>query len=239
MKNPGPSQEERHPLSSHRLDLRNDVDVPLRLHLDDIALPGDLHIPDHAKGIVVFAHGSGSSRLSPRNRFVVDVLRQDQIGTLLIDLLTPGEERLDEVTKEFRFDIPLLSERLSRVVDWVSRQSHFHDFPIGIFGASTGAAAALIVAAKYPDLITAVVSRGGRPDLAGPYIPEVQAPTLFIVGEMDPSVIALNEQAQTRMKAASRMHIVPGATHLFEEKGALEEVARLATEWFVQNMPIR
>ena len=200
-------------------------------------LPGDLVVPDDPVGIVLFAHGSGSGRHSPRNRLVARTLNEARIGTLLVDLLTPEEERVDRVTGEHRFDIDLLAERVLRGVEWL-RRSH-PDVPLGLFGASTGAAAALVAAAARPDDVAAVVSRGGRPDLAGPALQQVRAPTLLIVGGDDPVVLRLNEQSLERLTATAELVVVPGATHLFEEPGALEEVARLAARWFHRAFPER
>lgn len=191
-------------------------------------LEGDLQIPKGAKGIVVFAHGSGSSRHSPRNRFVAGVLQSGGLGTLLIDLLTKEEEAEDELTAALRFDIALLTDRLRLVTEWLER---IHTLKIGYFGASTGAAAALCAAAELKEKIASVVSRGGRPDLAGGSLKSVEAPTLLIVGGNDGPVIGMNEEAYALLQCEKKMVIVPGATHLFEEPGTLEEVARLALDW--------
>jgi dienelactone hydrolase len=200
----------------------------------DAALEGDLVVPDCASGIVVFAHGSGSGRHSPRNRRVASTLNESGIGTLLIDLLTAAEEEVDRFTGEHRFDIELLARRLVAAIDWL-RQGSYAQLPIGLFGASTGAAAALVAAAERPDEVAAVVSRGGRPDLAGRALELVGAPTLLIVGGADEVVLELNRQALEVLRAEKRLVVVPGATHLFEEPGALEEVARLAAEWFSEQ----
>jgi putative phosphoribosyl transferase len=185
--------------------------------------------PDDARGLVVFAHGSGSSRFSPRNRFVAGVLEEASFATLLVDLLTPGEERVDLQTREHRFDIGLLTDRFAGALRWAAAL----ELPMGVFGASTGAAAALAAAAREPDAVRAVVSRGGRPDLAGPALSDVRAPTLLIVGGRDEAVLELNRQAREAMTAATvDLEIVPGATHLFEERGALERVAESARDWF-------
>jgi pimeloyl-ACP methyl ester carboxylesterase len=200
------------------------------------ALEGDLEIPAGARGIVAFAHGSGSSRLSPRNRFVADELRAGNLGTLLIDLLTQDEEAIDARTRQLRFDIELLSGRMGIVVDRLARDEDTASLPIGLFGASTGAAAALVAAARRPVEVRAVVSRGGRPDLAGAALEDVRAPTLLIVGGRDTEVIELNRGALARMTVEGQIVIVPGATHLFEEPGTLNEVARLAREWFVEHL---
>jgi putative phosphoribosyl transferase len=198
-------------------------------------LLGDISIPARAAGFVAFVHGSGSSRFSRRNRAVADVLGQAGIGTLLLDLLTAAEESIDATTAEFRFDIPLLAERTAAVIDWIPTMPETALMPLGLFGASTGAAAALIAAADRPQLVRAVVSRGGRPDLAEGALERVAAPTLLIVGSLDEPVLELNEAAKRRLRARSEMAIVPGATHLFEEAGALDQVARLAADWFVDN----
>jgi putative phosphoribosyl transferase len=201
-----------------------------------VALEGDLAIPPAARGIVMFAHGSGSSRHSSRNRYVAEELRRGNLGTLLLDLLTPAEERVDEYTRHHRFDIGLLAERLIGAMRWLDSQDDTRGLPVGLFGASTGGGAALVAAARRPDRVGAVVSRGGRPDLAAEELPNVRSPTLLIVGGRDNVVIELNEQAMRQMKAPVRLEIVPGATHLFEEPGALEQVARLAREWFVRYL---
>lgn len=204
----------------------------------DVNLSGDLALPPGATGIVVFAHGSGSSRLSPRNRQVAAALQESRLATLLFDLLTPEEENVDALTRHFRFDINMLSMRLADVTDWLMSNEDTRGLRIGYFGASTGAAAALVAAALRPKAVRAVVSRGGRADLAGRFLPLVQAPTLLIVGSADPVVLAMNEEALRKMKAAKTdLAIVPGATHLFEEPGALERVAELARDWFLQYLP--
>jgi dienelactone hydrolase len=194
-------------------------------------LEADLHVPQAAAGLVIFAHGSGSSRLSPRNRAVAAGLEAGGFATLLADLLTRDEEALDQYTRQYRFDIALLGGRLVDAVDWAQEQPELRRLPVAFFGASTGAAAALIAAAKRPAITRAVISRGGRPDLAGEALPRVQAPTLLIVGGKDPVVIDLNQDAMRRMRAPLKLEIIPGATHLFEEPGALEQVTRLATSW--------
>jgi dienelactone hydrolase len=204
----------------------------VRVSAGIVTLEGDLSIPKDAQGIVVFAHGSGSSRLSPRNRRVAEQLRQAGLATLLFDLLTKQEETVDMRTGHLRFDIPLLARRLVDATDWVQQDEDTRDLPVGYFGASTGAAAALMAAVERPLVVKAVVSRGGRPDLAASALPEVEAPTLLIVGGQDFAVIDLNRDALRHLKAEKQLVIVPGATHLFEEPGALEEVARLAAEWF-------
>ncbi len=197
-------------------------------------LRGDLIIPDHAPGIVLFAHGSGSSRHSSRNVFVSNVLNQAGLGTLLFDLLTPEEEDEDQHTCHLRFNIPLLTERLLEATEWVTRQHP--GFPIGYFGASTGAAAALVAAAERQDEVSVVVSRGGRPDLAAGALPRVEAATLLIVGENDIPIIPLNEGAFRLLHGEKRLAIVPGATHLFEEPGTLAQVASLAQDWFLAHL---
>ncbi len=202
-------------------------------------LPADLAVPAGAVGLVIFAHGSGSSRHSPRNQAVACNLQKLGIGTLLFDLLTEAEEEEDHYTGHLRFDIPLLAERLVAATDWISRQEIARDLPLGYFGSSTGAAAALVAAAKLGEQIKAVVSRGGRPDLAGEFLEQVQAPTLFIVGENDTAVAQLNAQASKKLRCPNSLSIVPGASHLFEELGALEEVAWLASEFFLKSFPAR
>jgi len=201
-----------------------------------VSLEGDLQVPDPCLGLVLFAHGSGSSRRSPRNRYVADVLVNVGIATLLFDLLTPEEEAVDVHTREHRFDIPLLTRRLSGATGWVLRHEHLQDLPLGYFGASTGAAAALAAACDWPQVV-AVVSRGGRPDLAGPMLPRVRAATLLVVGGDDDVVIGLNRQALARLRCEARLELVPGATHLFEEPGTLERAASLAAGWFVRHFP--
>jgi putative phosphoribosyl transferase len=195
-------------------------------------LSGSLTIPDNSMGLVLFAHGSGSSRHSPRNQFVARTLNRAGLGTLLFDLLTPEEEALDIQTREHRFNISLLAERLVHATKWTRQQDLTRDLRIGYFGSSTGGAAALVAAADLPDDAGAVVSRGGRPDLAGVALSKVQVPTLLIVGGNDDIVIELNEMARDQMRCEVKVEIVPGATHLFEEPGALEQVAKLASDWF-------
>jgi len=197
-------------------------------------LAGALSKPERAYTLVLFVHGSGSSRHSPRNQFVARTLNNAGLATLLFDLLTPNEERIDSYTAEFRFNIELLAERLSHATKWSRAQADTRDLRIGYFGSSTGAAAALVAAAELPD-VAAVVSRGGRPDLAGDALRKVRAPTLLIVGGKDEVVITLNEQAQREMRAEVKLEIVPGATHLFEEPGALDRVAKLASDWFLRH----
>jgi dienelactone hydrolase len=199
-------------------------------------LPGDLTIPENPAGLVLFAHGSGSSRHSPRNQFVARTLNNAQLATLLFDLLTPEEEAVDLRTREHRFNIGLLAERLVHATKWAKRQEQTRDLQVAYFGSSTGGGAALVAAAEIPDDVGAVVSRGGRPDLAGDALPKVQAPTLLIVGGNDDIVIELNEMARDRMRCEVKLEIVPGATHLFEEPRALEKVATLAIDWFLLHL---
>jgi putative phosphoribosyl transferase len=202
-----------------------------------VVLDGTLTIPDHTIGVVLFAHGSGSSRFSPRNRFVADALHARGLATLLIDLLTRQEEMIDLRTSELRFDINLLAERLVGATDWLGAHPGTHTLPVGYFGASTGGGAALVAAAQRPERVRAVVSRGGRPDLAGDALPLVTAPTLLIVGSYDTPVIPLNTKALRQLQCEAQLELVHGATHLFEEPGALEEVAKLAGDWFVRHLP--
>jgi dienelactone hydrolase len=201
-----------------------------------VVLEGNLSIPVNAIGVVLFAHGSGSSRHSPRNRDVAETLQAAGLATLLIDLLTAEEEAVDSRTKKLRFDIALLRDRLISAIDWLTQNPNTRDLPIGCFGASTGAAGALMAAAERPEIVHAVVSRGGRPDLAEPVLDRVQAPTLLIVGGNDPSVIDLNQQTMAHLLCEKQLEIVPNATHLFEEPGALSEVARLAGLWFQRHL---
>ena len=196
----------------------------------------DLTVPSDAAGLVIFAHGSGSSRLSPRNRFVAQVLVNAGFATLLLDLLTSQEEAFERHTGELRFDIGLLASRLGRVAGWARQDAQLAALPFGLFGASTGGGAALVAAAERPDLFRAVVSRGGRPDLAGAALGRVQAPTLLVVGAHDPVVVRLNEEAYGQLRGLKRLAVVPGATHLFEEPGALEHVAQLAADWFGRHL---
>lgn len=205
---------------------------PLRIPARGVTLNADLVIPVDARGIVLFAHGSGSSRHSHRNQYVARVLQESSFGTLLMDLLTTEEEHRDNQTRELRFDIDLLADRVIATVDWLATQPSMKHLPIGVFGASTGAAAALVAAAKRPDRIRSVVSRGGRPDLAADALKKVKAPTMLIVGGYDDAVLVLNEQAKTQMTGEVSLKVVPRATHLFEEPGALAQVADLAASWF-------
>jgi putative phosphoribosyl transferase len=203
----------------------------VQINVGQALIEGDLTMPLTAAGLVVFAHGSGSSRFSTRNRSVAKVLQGGGYATLLLDLLTPEEEAIDERTREYRFDVDRLGHRVVAAIDWAASHARLSRLPVACFGASTGAAAALIAAAEQPDLVRAVISRGGRPDLAGYALPKVQAPTLLIVGGNDQPVIDLNRAAMRRMHAPVQLEIVPGATHLFEEPGALEVVAALALGW--------
>ena len=203
-----------------------------KIHAGHRVLSGNLNIPKNASGLVLFAHGSGSSRHSPRNQFVARTLNEAGLATLLFDLLTPEEETIDEQTREHRFNIHLLAERLVHVTKWARQQEQTSNLRTGYFGSSTGGAAALVAAVDAPQGLGAVVSRGGRPDLADEALPKVQAPTLLIVGGNDDIVIELNEQARDRMRCEVKLEIIPGATHLFEEPGALEKVAQLASDWF-------
>jgi putative phosphoribosyl transferase len=204
----------------------------VRVPVGSITLEGNLTLPEGARGVVLFAHGSGSSRHSPRNRHVARMLNEADLATLLIDLLTSEEEAIDLRTAHLRFDINLLAQRLVAVTDWLAQYPDTRQIRIGYFGASTGAAAALVAAAERPQLVGAVVSRGGRPDLAGSALARVEAPTLLIVGGNDLEVIELNRAALAQLRCEKQLVIVPGATHLFEEPGTLDEVARLAREWF-------
>lgn len=203
---------------------------------EGVRLVADVVVPADATGIVLFAHGSGSSRRSPRNRAVADVLNQHAQATVLVDLLTPEEEQLDVQTAQLRFDIDHLARRLVGIVDWLVTGAEVPRLPVGLFGASTGAAAALVAAADRPDVVPAVVSRGGRPDLAGPALPRVRAATLLLVGGHDEQVLGLNEDAQRQMTAETELRVIPGATHLFEEPGALEQVADEAAGWFRRRL---
>jgi len=215
------------------------VERQIEIVADNVTLHGDLAIPHGARGVVVFAHGSGSSRHSQRNRFVAKVLQRNHLATLLMDLLTAGEEAEDEVTRQHRFNIELLAGRLVHAAEWVKHKPETADLRVGYFGASTGGGAALTAAARRPDLASAVVSRGGRPDLAGDWLAHVYTPSLLIVGGSDTQIIPLNRDALDRIPGEDkRLEIVPNATHLFEEPGALEEVARLAADWFVRHLDL-
>ncbi len=208
----------------------------VRIPAGDTLLRGDLVVPGSARGSVIFAHGSGSSRHSPRNRYVAEVLQQSALATLLMDLLTSDEEQLDLQTAHLRFDIDLLARRVAHAVEWLKGQPATASLGLGLFGASTGAAAALVAAAERPALVSAVVSRGGRVDLAGDALPNVRAPTLLLVGSHDEPVLELNREAMEHMRAPVDLEIIPGATHLFEEPGALAAVAERAARWFVRYL---
>src|SRR5438128_2564677 len=210
----------------------------IRIPAGQQVLSGSLTIPENAVALVLFAHGSGSSRHSPRNQFVARTLNDAGLATLLFDLLTPEEESIDMYTREHRFNIGLLAERLVYATSWGKQQEETRDLRIGFFGSSTGGGAALVAAADIPEDVGAVVSRGGRPDLAGDALPNVEAPTLLIVGGSDDIVIELNEMARDQMKCEVKLEIVPGATHLFEEPGTLEKVAKLASDWFVNHIGV-
>jgi putative phosphoribosyl transferase len=217
------------------LHIVSEAGKEVRIPVGSVSLEGSL-VPDSTVGIVLFADGSGSSRQSPRNRFVARALEDGGLGTLLMDLLTPAEDEIDFRTGELRFNIELLSDRVIAAVDWVREQPATEGLEIGLFGASTGAAAALVAAAERPDEVCAVVSRGGRPDLAGAELARVRVATLLIVGENDLPVLELNREALQEIRAEKKLEIVAGATHLFEEPGALAEVARLAREWFETHL---
>jgi predicted alpha/beta-hydrolase family hydrolase len=210
----------------------NEVKIPL----DSVVLNGNLNVPLGAKGIVLFAHGSGSGRFSTRNQYVAREFNKAKVGTLLFDLLTRDEEEEDMVTAEYRFNIGLLGQRLMGATEWIKKDALTSNCLLGYFGASTGAAAALIAAAKLQNDVAAVVSRGGRPDLAAGYLPRVVAPTLLLVGSRDIEVIELNRQAMNQMSSKKKLVIIPGATHLFEEPGTLEAVAKLSTDWFLRYL---
>ncbi len=210
--------------------------MEITISIDNKDINGSMEIPPAARGIVLFAHGSGSSRFSSRNRYVAKILNENNLGTLLFDLLTEEEEKIDIYTAEYRFNIRLLAERLVAVTDWLLKYQFIKNLKVGYFGASTGAAAALIAAAEKSDVIFAVVSRGGRPDLAMESLTMVKAPTLLIVGGEDFQVIELNETALKMINAKKKLEIIPGATHLFEEPGALEKVAALSAKWFIENL---
>jgi putative phosphoribosyl transferase len=219
---------------------RDGIERGLSINVGNMVLEGTLGLPRNPMGLVLFAHGSGSSRFSPRNRYVAEVLHSQAIATLLFDLLTREEEAIDERTAELRFNIGLLAERLSETTQSIMRNPDVKGLAVGYFGASTGAGAALMAAANLPGVISAIVSRGGRPDLAGDSLLSVKVPTLLIVGGNDEPVIALNRQALLKLKSPEKkLVIVPGATHLFEEPGTLEEVARLAADWFKRHLSRR
>jgi putative phosphoribosyl transferase len=210
--------------------------APVMVRLKSVQLEGYLSVPTAATGVIVFAHGSGSSRHSPRNRYVADILNEAGLATLLIDLLNADEQEVDLQTGQLRFDIPFLAERLVVITQWLREQPQVAGLKIGYFGASTGAGAALVAAAELPRLIHAVVSRGGRPDLAGSALERVEAPTLAIVGANDAQVLELNRQALARMRCVKSLEVIPGASHLFEEPGTLEKVAKLARAWFAEEL---
>lgn len=210
--------------------------IDMKIPVGEVVVEGTLTLPPATKGVVLFAHGSGSSRYSTRNQYVAKEFNKATIGTLLFDLLTQEEEETDIVTAEYRFNIPLLAERLIGATEWLRNDPKTKRLAFGYFGASTGAAAALIAAAKLPSEISAVISRGGRPDLAGKYLSNVVAPTLLLVGGLDTEVIELNRQAMNQMKVEKKIVIIPGATHLFEEQGTLEEVAKVSIDWFLKHL---
>jgi dienelactone hydrolase len=212
------------------------LETAVRIPVGSVVVEGNLTVPSSARGVVLFAHGSGSSRFSSRNRYVAKVFNAQKIATLLFDLLTNEEDQEDLVTAEYRFNINLLAERLISATEWLKKDPQTKHYSFCYFGASTGAAAALIAAAKLPNDIVAVVSRGGRPDLATDYLSRVAAPTLLLVGGLDTEVIELNRQAMAQMSAEKKLVIIPGATHLFEEPGKLEEVAKLSTDWFLRYL---
>ena len=215
------------------------LSVDVRIPADNRVFDATLSIPEAATALIIFAHGSGSSRFSSRNRAVAARLQDAGLATLLVDLLTADEEDRDQITAEYRFDIPRLARRVVVAVEWAKSYADTRCLPVGLFGASTGAAAALVAAAELPRDVGAVVSRGGRPDLAGQVLPHVKAPTLLIVGGRDLHVLELNRQAMQRLTAPARLEVVPGATHLFEEPGALQSVAELSSRWFVQHLTPR
>jgi putative phosphoribosyl transferase len=214
----------------------NAVVESLRVPAAGVALDADVVVPESARGVVLFAHGSGSSRLSPRNRYVAGELQNAGMATVLADLLTPREEQMDALTGELRFDIGLLSARMAALTDWAVEDERTAGLGVGLFGASTGAAAALVAAAARPESVRTVVSRGGRPDLAGEFLQSVSQPTLLIVGALDTQVIELNRKAMENLKGETHLELVPGATHLFEEPGTLEQVAALARDWFLRHL---
>jgi pimeloyl-ACP methyl ester carboxylesterase len=214
----------------------HEVALPVQIALNGLSIYGDVQVPQEAIGLVIFVHGSGSSRFSIRNKHVAEQLNENGLGTLLLDLLTKEEHEIDEETMQYRFDIPLLARRSTLAVLWAGGEPGLQQLPIGLFGASTGAAAALITAAELKNKVVAVVSRGGRPDLAEDVLDQVEAPTLLIVGGADHTVLELNRKAAGQMHCRHRLHIVPGATHLFEEPGALEEVATVAGKWFLAHL---
>jgi putative phosphoribosyl transferase len=215
------------------------VERDVRVPAGDVELAGTLAVPEGAGGVVLFAHGTGSGRHSPRNRYVAGVLQEAGLGTLLVDLLTEDEERAEAQTRHLRFDIRLLADRLGAATEWLREDPETAGRPVGYFGASTGGAAALVAAAERPEGVAAIVSRGGRPDLAGDALDDVRAPTLLIVGSLDEPVLGMNREALARLRSEKDLRVVDGATHLFEEPGTLEQVADLARDWFVARMPPR
>jgi putative phosphoribosyl transferase len=220
-----------------RISQQDGIESEVSIEGRNVLLEGTLNVPEGSTGIVLFAHGSGSSRRSPRNRYVAQVLQSQGTATLLFDLLTRAEESVDEYTGQLRFNIPFLADRLIAATEWVMHRPDLQDLRIGYFGASTGAGAALVAASRLPEAVGAVVSRGGRPDLAGDALRAVKAPTLLIVGGDDEPVIGMNQTALAMLKCPEKkLVIVPGATHLFEEPGTLEQVARLASDWFVRHL---
>jgi putative phosphoribosyl transferase len=224
-------------MTSGRISNREGVDSEVTVDCRNVILEGTLVVPKPCLGIVLFAHGSGSSRRSPRNRYVAEVLQSQGIATLLFDLLTGAEESVDEFTGGLRFDIPFLAERLVGATYWLRQRPDLRNLPVGYFGASTGAGAALVAASRLPETVAAVVSRGGRPDLAGEALRSVEAPTLLIVGGNDRPVIGMNQSALATLKCREKkLIIIPGATHLFEEPGTLEKVARVAADWFTRYL---
>jgi putative phosphoribosyl transferase len=210
--------------------------IHLRIPVESVLLEGEMTLPEQPRGLVLFAHGSGSSRHSPRNQYVARVLHEAELGTVLFDLLTPEEEHRERFTRHLRFDIPFLARRLAQATGWVMREEHAEGLAIGYFGSSTGAAAALVAAAEMEDRVRAVVSRGGRPDLAEAVLPRIKAPVLLIVGGHDFQVLELNEAAYAQLQTEKVLKVIPGATHLFEQEGALERVARLAADWFAHHL---
>lgn len=226
-------------MSATTTALKAGIASEVKIQVGHLWLTGDLIVPAGASGVVLFAHGSGSSRSSPRNQFVAEVLREARVGTLLFDLLTPYEELLDVRTGRLRFEIGLLAHRLMTATHWVMNDPRTEGMAIGYFGASTGGGAALVAAAELGDHVKAVVARGGRPDLAGSALPLVTAPTLLIVGELDYPVITINSSALTQLRCEKRLQLVARATHLFEEPGTLEEVGRLAADWFAKHFSNR
>jgi dienelactone hydrolase len=217
------------------LPSKNEKNISIKINGNGV-ISGILGSSPSSQGIVIFAHGSGSSRFSPRNALVSKKLQENNLATLLLDLLTPNEEKVDEITSEYRFNIPLLADRLSLATSWVQKEPSLTNLPIGYFGASTGAAAALIAAGKLKDKIKAVVSRGGRPDLAKEALKKVTSPTLLIIGGNDEIVIELNKEAYEMLNCQKKIEIIPGATHLFEEAGKLEQVADLSANWFLKYL---